>query len=59
MPLVLGQLTNLIYELEGFAKVGKLEGLRDVMFFDPIRTLSGHRQGTMLFANQPQQRLPA
>ena len=31
MPLLLRQLTNVIYELEGFAKVRKLEGLRDVV----------------------------
>jgi hypothetical protein len=27
-----------IYELEGFAKVRKLEGLRDVVFFDDVPT---------------------
>jgi hypothetical protein len=28
-----------IYELEGFAKVRKLEGLRDVVFFDDVPTV--------------------
>jgi hypothetical protein len=39
MPLLLRQLTNVIYELEGFAKVRKLEGLRDVVFFDDVPTV--------------------
>ena len=29
VPLLLRKLTNAIHKLEGFAKVGKLEGLRD------------------------------
>lgn len=36
MPLLLRKLTNMIYEIEGSAKVGKLEGLHDVMFFDDV-----------------------
>jgi len=36
VPLLLGKLTNAIYKLEGSAKVRKLEGLRDVMFFDDV-----------------------
>jgi hypothetical protein len=39
MPLLLRQLTNVIYELEGFAKVRKLEVLRDVVTFDDIPTV--------------------
>ena len=39
MPLLLRQLTNVIYELEGFAKVRKLEGLRDVVFFADVPTV--------------------
>jgi hypothetical protein len=39
MPLLLRQLTNVIYELEGFAKVRKLEGLLDVAFFDDVPTV--------------------
>ena len=36
MPLLLRKLTNMIYEIESSAKVGKLEGLHDVMFFDDV-----------------------
>lgn len=36
MPLLLRKLTNMIYEIEDSAKVGKLEGLHDVMFFDDV-----------------------
>jgi hypothetical protein len=36
MSLLLGKLTYAIYKPEGSAKVGKLEGLRDVMFFDDV-----------------------
>src|SRR6266849_10704807 len=36
MPLLLSKLTYAIHKLEGSAKVGKLEGLRDVMFFDAV-----------------------
>jgi len=36
MPLLLSKLTYAIYKPEGSAKVGKLEGLRDVMFFDDV-----------------------
>jgi hypothetical protein len=36
MPLLLRKLTNMIYEIEGSAKVGKLKGLHDVMFFDDV-----------------------
>jgi len=39
MPLLLRQLTNVIYELEGSAKVGKLKGLREVVFFDDVPTV--------------------
>jgi hypothetical protein len=38
-PQLLRQLTNVIYELEGSAKVRKLEGRRDVVFFDDIPTV--------------------
>jgi hypothetical protein len=34
VPLLLRKFAYAICELEGFAKVGKLEGLRDVVFFD-------------------------
>jgi hypothetical protein len=36
MPLLLSKLTYAIYKPEGSAKVGKLEGLREVMFFDDL-----------------------
>ena len=36
VPLLLGKLTYAIYKLEGSAKVGKLEGLDDVMLFDDV-----------------------
>src|SRR5260370_11294766 len=36
VPLLLCKLTYTVYELQGFAKVGKLEGLRDVVFFDDV-----------------------
>jgi hypothetical protein len=36
MPLLLRKFAYAICELEGFAKVGKLEGLRDVVFFDDV-----------------------
>jgi hypothetical protein len=36
VPLFLRKLTYAIYELEGFAKVGKLEGLREVVFLNNI-----------------------
>jgi len=39
MPLFLCELTNVIYELEGLAKVGKLESLPDVVFFDDVPTV--------------------
>jgi hypothetical protein len=36
VPLPLRKLTYAIHKLEGSAKVGKLEGLRDVVFFDDV-----------------------
>jgi len=36
VPLLLRKFAYAICELEGFAKVGKLEGLRDVVFFDDV-----------------------
>jgi len=36
VSLLLRKLTYAIYKAEGSAKVGKLEGLRDVMFFDDV-----------------------
>ena len=39
MPLLLSKLTYAIHKLEGSAKVGKLEGLRDVVLFDDIPTV--------------------
>jgi hypothetical protein len=36
MPLPLSKLAYAIYKLEGFAKVGKLESLRDVVFLDGV-----------------------
>jgi hypothetical protein len=39
MPLLLRKLTNVIYELEGVAKVGELEDLSDVVFFDDVPTV--------------------
>jgi hypothetical protein len=34
VPLLFRKLAYAVYEREGFAKVGKLEGLPDVVFFD-------------------------
>ena len=39
VPLLPRKLAYAVYELEGFAKVGKLEGLRDVVFFDHLPTI--------------------
>ena len=36
VPLLLRKLTNAMHKLEGFAKVGKLEDPRDVVFFDDV-----------------------
>ena len=36
VPLLLRKLAYAVYELEGFAKVGKREGLRKVVFFDDV-----------------------
>ena len=36
VPLLLRKLAHAVYELQRFAKVGKLEGLRDVVFFDDV-----------------------
>src|SRR5260370_2458965 len=36
VPLLLRKLAYAVYELEGFAKVGKLEGLRDVVLLNYI-----------------------
>ena len=36
VSLFLGKVTHAIYKPEGSAKVGKLEGLRDVVFFDDV-----------------------
>ena len=36
MPLLFGKLAYAIYERESFAKVRKLESLRDVVFFDDV-----------------------
>ena len=36
VPLLLRKLTYSIHKLEGSAKVGKLEGLRDVVFLDDV-----------------------
>ena len=36
VPLLLRELAYAVYELEGFAKVGKREGLRKVVFFDDV-----------------------
>jgi hypothetical protein len=36
VPLLFRELTYAVYELEGFAKVQKLEGLRDVVFRNDI-----------------------
>jgi hypothetical protein len=36
VPLLLGKLTYAIHKLECFAKVGKSERLRDVVFFDDV-----------------------
>jgi hypothetical protein len=39
VPLLLCKLAHAVYELEGFAKVGKLETPRDVVFFDDLPTV--------------------
>ncbi len=47
VPLLFRELTYPIYKLEGPAKVRKLEGLRDVVFFDdvpPIDLLLKYRE---------------
>jgi hypothetical protein len=47
VPLLFRELTYAIYKLEGPAKVRKLEGLRDVVFFDdvpPIDLLLKYRE---------------
>ena len=36
VPLLLCKLADAVYEIEGFAKVGKREGLRKVVFFDDV-----------------------
>src|SRR5260370_42034591 len=36
VSLLLSKLTHAIYEFESSAKIRKLEGLRDVMFFDDV-----------------------
>jgi hypothetical protein len=36
VPLFLRKLAYAVYEFEGFAKVGKLEGLREVVFLNNI-----------------------
>jgi hypothetical protein len=36
MPLLLRKLTYAIHKLKGSAKVGKLEGLCDVVFLDDV-----------------------
>ncbi len=36
VPLLLRKFAYAVYELEGFAKVGKLEHLRDVMVFNDV-----------------------
>jgi len=36
VPLLLRKLAYAVYEFEGFAKVGKLETPRDVVFFDDL-----------------------
>ena len=36
VPLLLRKFAYAVYELEGFAKVGKREGLRKVVFFDDV-----------------------
>jgi hypothetical protein len=44
VPLLFRELTYAVYELEGFAKVQKLEGLRDVVFFDDVPAVHLHLQ---------------
>src|SRR5713101_2445896 len=44
VPLLLRKLAYTVYEREGFAKVGKLEGLRDVVFFDDVPAVHLHLQ---------------
>jgi hypothetical protein len=36
VPLLLRKIPNLVHEFESFAKVGKFEGLPDVVFFDDV-----------------------
>ena len=36
VSLLLSKLTHTIYKIESSAKIGKLEGFRDVMFFDDV-----------------------
>ena len=44
VSLLFRKLTYAVYEREGSAKVQKLEGLRDVMFFDDVPAVHLHLQ---------------
>ena len=46
VPLFFRKISSLVDEFEGFAKVGKLKGLRDVVFFDDVPAVHLHLQRT-------------
>ena len=48
--MLLRKLAYAVYELEGFAKVGKSEGLRKVVFFDDVPAAHLLFEGSKLFA---------
>ena len=50
VTLDLRKLAHAVYKIECFAKVGKLEDLRDVMFFDDVPTVDPLFEGGKLLA---------
>ena len=50
VPLLFRKLADAVYEREGFAKVGKLEDLRDVVFFDDVPAVNLLFEGGKLLA---------
>ena len=49
MTLLLREFAYAVYEAEGFAKVGKRESLRDVVFFDDVPAVHLLLQGDEFF----------
>jgi hypothetical protein len=52
VALRLRKLANAVHEREGLAKVGKLKGFRDVMFFDNVPTVNLLFEGGKILAFQ-------